>query len=578
MKRLVDVIESRLSDEDKERLQSMYTPTVVATPMADARRHVCVLRDGEIRSYGEIGGDHVAHRKGAYVYLSSVDGGLSWKQHQAKGKMHACTYIPAWDTYVGTADGQFNTWGDKQGLWVTLSAIGPDDPNPTIIKLSDERYGDTFQPQKSAYSDRLWFTSQVYVDGECTVNFFYSNDRGHTWEHRQFPHPAIEDLGPRWCRHSGTEPYAMEMSEGHMLMLVRTPDDCFYQMESFDGGDTWSAPVPSTFYGRNTTPYILRLADGRIITFWNNTRPMPVPDYADYPYPMPGGVENGTGESGFTNRDAAHAAITEDGGKTWIGYREFLLNPIRNRSDFRYYGGTDDTVDKSVHQFQAFELPYGKVLVCAGQNRAARRLVIFDVNWLYETARQEDFFTGLEGLTTHAFLKSYVGSTAWTEAKNGHCSFNRTHGAVLMPDPQGGFREHLYIRKSDDPTLLTGVGGAAWNFPLSKTGRVTVELILTEQQAHLSLTDRWGVPCDPSVQSSALFPITLDAAELGTDPVTVILDYDTAAGTCAVTVDGKTIGTVPMARPCPTGVCYLILQCATEAPSRGFYVRRLEKA
>ncbi len=62
MNRLIDAIENRLSAEDKERLQAIYAPTVVATPLADARRHVCILRDGEIRSYGEVGGSHVTPR------------------------------------------------------------------------------------------------------------------------------------------------------------------------------------------------------------------------------------------------------------------------------------------------------------------------------------------------------------------------------------------------------------------------------------------------------------------------------------------------------------------------------------
>ena len=43
-----------MSVEEKEMLQSIYAPTVVATPLEDARRSVCILPDGEIRCYGSI--------------------------------------------------------------------------------------------------------------------------------------------------------------------------------------------------------------------------------------------------------------------------------------------------------------------------------------------------------------------------------------------------------------------------------------------------------------------------------------------------------------------------------------------
>lgn len=50
--------------------------------------------------------------------------------------------------------------------------------------------------------------------------------------------------------------------------------------------------------------------------------------------------------------------------KTWIGFRELLLNDERNSSNF---GTTRPGEDKSVHQVQAVEVAPGKVLVSAGQ-------------------------------------------------------------------------------------------------------------------------------------------------------------------------------------------------------------------
>ena len=58
------------------------------------------------------------------------------------------------------------------------------------------------------------------------------------------------------------------------------------------------------------------------------------------------------------------------------------LNMIRNAPDFRVNGGNLSSADKSVHQFQAIELPGGKILVEYGQHEASRRIVIFDADWL----------------------------------------------------------------------------------------------------------------------------------------------------------------------------------------------------
>ena len=50
-------MENRLSEEKKEMLKKIWEPTVVATPLWCSRRDVCILPDGEIRSYGTIAED-----------------------------------------------------------------------------------------------------------------------------------------------------------------------------------------------------------------------------------------------------------------------------------------------------------------------------------------------------------------------------------------------------------------------------------------------------------------------------------------------------------------------------------------
>ena len=565
---------SRLDGDQRDALAGIFAPTVVGVPLADARRDVCVLPSGEIRSY-----ECPRHEQdGVCAYLSSLDGGISWTRGYSRGKMNACTYIEDGGVYLAPEE-------REDGLYIKRSLIGPDDGAPERIKVASGSFACSFMPMQSPFGRRIWFTSERVVgsglEDRATVPVFaYSDDLGDSWVYREIPFLApaeirYPDEGLRWCRGSGNEPHAVLLEDGKMMMIIRTPLDAFYVSYSFDGGDSWSEPAPSSFYGTNTTAYLLRLSDGRILALWNNTVPLAQPDHRKTRPSVDAYVMNGMCEGGFTNRDAAHAAISADGGKSFVGYREILLNPIRANTDFRYIGGVRDTFDKSVHQFQAFELPLGKVLVVLGQNAAARRMVIFDVDWLYETARSEDFVeNALSCISTHTYVKSIYGHSAHVSG-NGHCSLNRAPSAYLMPDPDGSLNEVLSISKHHDERLHNDIGGATWNFPMKKAGRVTLRLKLAEQSARVVLSDRWYNPSDPHAAERSPFSFELGASSVGTDYVTLTLDYDVEAKSTRVSADGRLLFTVPMARPVPTGISYLVLQCATEGDSEGFYVRSL---
>ncbi|MBQ2749113.1 MAG: exo-alpha-sialidase [Clostridia bacterium] len=577
----LSAIAARLAPDQVDMLKRIYEPIVVATPLKDSRRDVCVLPDGEIRSYGRLYGNLMTGEPGVWAYLSSVDGGLSWQKRYAKGKMNACVYFPAGNIYVASIDSAESGLG-KSGLRVWRSKIGPDDPDPEEVLVSEDNYNCAFQPQKAAACDRIWFTAQKREDGDSTdIGFFFSDDFGKTWQTRIIPDPmgfevVFPHKGLRWSKNSGTEPHVAEIAPGKLMMIIRSATDQFWQCFSEDLGETWSTPEPSTFYGTDTTAYLLRLHDGRTLAFWNNTRPLPEPNHRVTQPPVGPFVEQGRGEDAFTNRDAAHVAITEDGGESWIGYRELILNPIRNNADFRYASADKSTRDKSVHQFQAIELPFNKILVSAGQNTASRRLIIFDLDWLYETTRKNNFLRGMEELTTHTFVKSVSGS--YIDAiGNGHCAWNRTYSAYMMPDPMGGVFETLSIAKHHDDRLLSDIGGACWNFPMARKGRVTVEFLIREKSARFVLADRWFNPSDAFAAAESPFWFELTREDVGEGYHTLEIHFDVEGGKGKVSLDGKPFFGLRMKNSCPTGISYLILQCATDGDSAGFNVKYLEK-
>ncbi|MBQ4321946.1 MAG: hypothetical protein IJC35_06865, partial [Oscillospiraceae bacterium] len=50
-------MEARLTADRKDMLQRIWAPVVVAVPLSDSRRDVCIMPDGEIRSYGMLYAD-----------------------------------------------------------------------------------------------------------------------------------------------------------------------------------------------------------------------------------------------------------------------------------------------------------------------------------------------------------------------------------------------------------------------------------------------------------------------------------------------------------------------------------------
>jgi len=269
-----------------------------------------------------------------------------------------------------------------------------------------------------------------------------------------------------------------------------------------------------------------------------------------------------------------HAAITSDG-IHWTGFREIALDEVRGASDFRVKGGSATSADKSVHQFQALELPEGKVLIAYGQNSITRRMAIFDVNWLYEKERVEDFQLGLEHITTHLFVKSLCESHIG-KGFNGHCAWNRTDGALLVPDPDCTGGEALQICRVHDARLVSELQGAVWNFPAADAGEIRLTMRVEGAGIRVRLCDHWMNACDEYVGLYAAYDFELDAREL--DPgiwheVTITF----GDGCAVVSAGGKCLYTVPMKNPAPTGISYLHMQTmAEDTDFGGTLIRRME--
>lgn len=292
-------------------------------------------------------------------------------------------------------------------------------------------------------------------------------------------------------------------------MLIRTSLDCHYEAFSDDGGDSWTTPAPSRFYATITMPLLFRMSDGRLLAVWNNSTPLPELNHDDQPG-LNASEREGRSEDFFTNRDVLHAAVSADDGKTWRGFRELYLNDHRNDADFRSSGGNADSLDKSIHQSQAMELPEGKILLAFGQHPLCRRLIIFDPDWLLEDERKDDFAFGLGGWSVQQYLKSVAGNF---RGVSGHCAYNRRPGALLVPHPDGLPCVVLQVASHPDPRLAYEPEGAVWNFPCWQAGSLKLRLRMPKgsQGMQICLVDRWFNPVDPVVSHFAQHVLHLDA-------------------------------------------------------------------
>lgn len=552
-------------------LDEIREPVIVGVPPIYAGHDLCTTADGAIRHYGQ-----EMHRgKVTRVYVESRDGGLTWKTFPADPKDVGAVFKSPWsDVWVGFTNRDSIDPNRNRGVFAARSRLGPGDTAAELVSLGRSDYACT--RLIAIPSRRRWLASFVELtcrrDGGYGAATAYSDDDGRTWRFQDLP--GVRDVRRRnpgsardhwYC--SGCEPALIELKDGSILMCLRTSGPHAAFLRSTDGGETWGAPwTDSRFWQANTRPEFLRLRDGRLLFVWNNTQLLPELD----PTLTPQGER---GVAGFTNRDALHAAISEDDGKTWIGFRELALSEYRNSVDWRELGNDDaQEKDKSVHQTQMLELAGGKVLIAYGQNVSTRRLAIFDPAWLYETKRMDSFRQGLAHVSHHLYLRSATGGwRGWA----GHCAWNRIPGAAMVLNPDISLSNRgdvLQLGRLRDPRLYSDRAGLVWNFPAAKKGAASVNCRIVGEGFRFTLSDHWMNPCDetnPALQpvsekiTSTEAPCRRPIAALK-DWHNVAIEWDCAAGTWRLLSDGHELRSGQLAWVPAAGFSYLHLQTLAE--------------
>ena len=550
-----------LSAGDRERYGEVFAPRVVAElPCQEASYTMCMMPDGRIRFYGWqwLAG---SRRK---AYIESENLGLDWKLRLAGSNdlQSAMLYDPSRRVSVGIdrvrrGKGPFYCLRMRDGEAFPARA-----DLPYLL-------GNFTAIMRLRGRDRWVVPHTTGVKGEHGLfgAVLLSDDDGLTWR-RSVAMPNVStgnalfdhDELPRWDNFC-SEPAIAELSDGTLWMVVRTSFDHPYSYRSRDGGETWTGPeeMPD-FWQHDTMPGLLRLSDGRLLYLWNNTQPMPRLSAQKLPELREKEL-NSRSEAVFTNRDVLHAAISEDDGRTWIGFREFVLNPLRNDSAFRQTGFSPGEMhDKSVHQSQMIELPGGKVLVAAGQGDPLAKMYLFDVRWLYEKGRKEDFRSGLDNVSHHLYVKSLQGTF---RGFSGHCALNRLPGVTMARKPDTNARtarEAAWLVKTDDPRVIWNNPGLTWNFPAARSGTVEIGCRIEGDGFRLGLADHWINPSDPYAAERCVVSVPVTRETAGGGWTTVKIAWNCENGRIVLSCGKK--GPVPLTllRSPRFGISYVHIQ------------------
>lgn len=543
--------------------------------------------DGSIEHYFTRGGPVYPDRTSPYgqqevFCVRSDDEGRTWSDPEPvlslprSGKWFAWSPHGLYDNrqelhlfLLDMTDPGMSFWHTRRssetGQWSVLKHVGACSPQNNPIQLRSGRIlvpigyiRPKFLPHEkeseNAEDRPRWDTAT----GRWEIVAYYSDDRGETWRHSEKPIRVEVPIDyPHSPHNGGYEPVVAELGDGRVWMVIRTQTGHLHESFSSDGGETWSPPRATGFVSSDSPASVLRLANGDMVLVWNNCiDPLPV----DGAWP-------------YTGRDALHAAVSSDDGRTWQGYREIYRDPMRNESQVPGMG------DRGTAYPCAAATSAGNVLVVSGQNVDRRRFILFDPDWLREGRSRDDFSTGLDGWSV---FKAYGPVRDSSQA--------RSAGAELVAHPTRPGAHVLHVRRPDEKPG----DGAVWNFTSGTVGLLRIRIMLRQgfQGGRIALTDRFYYP-DRIDPRNSTFALEIGADGAIGEGVALAPDRwhdielawqveqqpptDFWPGRCTVSIDGRAVVTLPQLNRAHAGISYLRLNSTAKSvdPS-GFLVESVD--
>jgi sialidase-1 len=134
---------------------------------------------------------------------------------------------------------------------------------------------------------------------------FVSADEGKTWTRSN-----LVDIGGHGHHDGGCEATVQELTDGRLLMLIRTNLDRLWEAYSDDHGYHWREIRPSAIDASSSPAYLTRLRSGRLALAWNRLYPE-----GQDSFPRRAGQYSEVEAS--WHREELSIAFSEDDGATW---------------------------------------------------------------------------------------------------------------------------------------------------------------------------------------------------------------------------------------------------------------------
>jgi len=380
------------------------------------------------------------------------------------------------------------------------------------------------------------------------VTAIYSDDKGKIWQEIEDKLQAPCYDGYNGNNYGACEPAIEEFDDRRIWMLMRSQTGFLYESVSDDKGMTWANGRASRFNSSSSPPGLFRDKNGRLVLCWNNCEVPP--------------RINGAGVYG--GRDAIHIAISEDEGKTWIGFREIYRDPFRN-----------ETPPKSGDRGTAYPLgaydAQGRFVIISGQGSGRRNVLIVNPKWIKSRKASTDFCDGVEDW--HVYKQFGPAKNWWRD---------RTMGCEILQNPTNPEEKCLHVRKPDDKDA----DGATWNLPNGWEGSVLIEFMVREgcQGGFICLNDRMFDPIDDNGERFSLFRVGFsDDYKLGKTPIKpdrwyeIELSWNLSERYCILKIDGEKKELLRLRNYTINGINYIRFRSAAkEIDKAGFLINRVE--
>ena len=533
--------------------------SVATRGLRSERFHGALVRlaDGRLLNWWSSGKKGAQQARGRY----SADEGVSWTPERTlfafppdRGDC-GTGYVSITDRsggihlfgldYVGTDPAGFDDWGNSKSF---IYHVKSGDQGVTWSRPQRCDFGFLYTGAVNAAlqtrSGRLLVPLSYYSQrktGKFVSKLSLSDDLGKSW--RPSKGECVVDSGGHLLESGACEPICVELSDGRIWMLMRTQTGYQHEAFSHDSGDTWTAPRPSRFVSSNSPGALLRMQSGDLVLVWSNCMSP---------------TNEGQVLTSY-DRQVLSAAVSEDDGKTWLGYREIA----RINEDLRAVSYPFLTEAKE----ESF------CCLTAGEK------IHVPIEWLKRKRVVERFDAGLDQWVTMG-----------------------CQGVDLMPHPDRPEQHVLRVRKP----LADVPSAASFNFPFAVRGQLRMRVKLqtedrrqNRQHCYFCLTDFFSLPRLPAFVPGGVpggwgtfpeggrfkFRIAPDGAlsvssarglfqdafrptagRLELDEWHhITLQWDCAKGRCRLLLDGREVAVLNQLSRA-RGICYLRTWMAAQAP------------